>query len=129
MRDPTTDSKVEAAIEGTCQFLEGCMKSGSWKADRDGFASVMRETIKAIQRSNSPDWAKNHAVWALLEQTKKRSGKLGAPTRHYRDAAIGMAAMRLVGLTASVIGRDRDFFDTHSNPAWRLLLLASLNAD
>jgi hypothetical protein len=94
MRNPARVDRKVKAIEDTRRFLEGYMKSELWKADRDPFASVMRETIKVIERSNSPDWAKNFAAWALSEQAKKRSAK---PTRHHRDEVIGFAALRLVG--------------------------------
>jgi hypothetical protein len=64
-------------------------------ADADGFASDMRATIEEVEASNLPDWAKNFAIWALLEQTKKPRGK-GRPTRRTRDNAIRSAARRLV---------------------------------
>src|SRR5215831_6558638 len=93
MRDPVHRfDQVEAAIEDTCQFLEGYMQSETWKADPDGFASDCRAAIDEVEASNLPDWAKTFAVVALLKQTKKRRRK---PTRHNRDDAIRRAAMRL----------------------------------
>jgi hypothetical protein len=91
MRDPVT--RVDPEIEETCRFLKGYMQSENWKADADGFAGDMRATIDAVEESNMPDWAKNFAVYALFQRTKKRRGK---PTRHYRNSVLERAAARLV---------------------------------
>jgi D-aminopeptidase len=97
MRDPASgiDPKSEVEIEDTCRFLRGYMKSKTWRADPDVFACYCRRGIEEILASSLEDWVKNLAVYALLEQTKKRRGK-GKPTRFYRNMAIGMAAIRLV---------------------------------
>ena len=47
-------------------------------ADPDIRASDMRATADEIEASNLPDYAKHYAIFAVLEQTKKRRGK---PTR------------------------------------------------
>jgi hypothetical protein len=95
MRDPVPriDPKSEAAIEDTCRYLERYIQAESWRADPDGFASDLRATIDEIERSDLEEWAKNFAIFALLERTKKRRGK---PTQRYRDRAIQEAAIRLV---------------------------------
>jgi hypothetical protein len=95
MRDPAPHFDNEAAIEETCRFLQGYMKSQTWRADPDVFACYCRRGIEGILASSLEDWVKNLAVYALLEQTKKRRGK-GQPTRFYRNMAIGLAAIRLV---------------------------------
>ena len=88
MRDP-----AETAIEDTCRFLERHMQSESWMADPDIRASDMRATADEIEASNLPDYAKHYAIFAVLEQTKKRRGK---PTRSHRDDAIRRVAIKLV---------------------------------
>jgi hypothetical protein len=95
MRDPASHfhAQSEVAVEDICGYLKRYMQSEWWKADPDGLACDMRTAIDEVELSNLPDWAKNFAVFALLEQTKKRRGK---PTRHHRDMAIEMAAIRLV---------------------------------
>jgi hypothetical protein len=90
MRDPVFIDPDEAA---TYRFLKGYVQSESWKADPDGSACDMRAAIDEVEASNLPEWAKNLAILALLEQTRKRRGK---PTRGYRDMAIRLAAIRLV---------------------------------
>jgi hypothetical protein len=97
MRDPAprVDPEIEAVIEETRRFLEGYVKDESWKADADVFACDNRAAIDEVEASNLPDWAKNFAVYALFQQTKKRPRK---PTRHYRNSALEKAAARLVSL-------------------------------
>src|SRR5271169_3304617 len=112
MRDPGSrvEPQSEAAIEDTCRFLKDYMESESWKADPDGFAADMRATVGVVAASNMPKWAKNFAIWALLEQTKKRRAR--KPTRHVRNDAIRQAAFRLVTRgykpTRNDVTRDRD---------------------
>jgi hypothetical protein len=104
MRDPT-----EAAIEETCRDLKSYTQSESWRADPDVFASSSRAAIDEVEESNLPDWAKNYAIVALLEQTKKRRHK---PTRSYRDHAIQNVAIKLVMQgykpTRNDVTRDKD---------------------
>ena len=104
MRDPT-----EAAIEETCRDLKSYTQSESWRADTDVFASSSRAAIDEVEESNLPDWAKNYAIVALLEQTKKRRHK---PTRSYRDHAIQNVAIKLVMQgykpTRNDVTRDKD---------------------
>ena len=104
MRDP-----AETAIEDTCRFLERHMQSESWMADPDIRASDMRATADEIEASNLPDYAKHYAIFAVLEQTKKRRGK---PTRSHRDDAIRRVAIKLVMQgykpTRNDVTRDKD---------------------
>jgi hypothetical protein len=94
MRDPASrPDPAEAAIEDTCRFLESRMESEYWRADPDGFACDMHATADEIRLSNLPDYAKHYAIFAVLEQTKKRRGK---PTRSHRDHAIRNVAIKLV---------------------------------
>jgi hypothetical protein len=95
MRDPVHRfDQVEADIEDTRRFLKRYVESESWKADPDGRASDMHATIEEVEASNLSDWAKDFAISALLEQSKKRRAR--KPTRNYRDRAIREAASRLV---------------------------------
>jgi hypothetical protein len=97
MRDPVhrfDPVEVEADIVDTRRFLKDHVESESWNADPDGRASNMHATIDEVEASNLPDWAKDAALWALLEQTKKRPAR--KPTRHRRDHTIQEAAARLV---------------------------------
>jgi hypothetical protein len=80
----------EAAIEETRRLLEGYMP---FKPDPDGRACDMRATIDVVEGSDMPEWAKNLAIWALFQQTKKRRGK---PTMGGRDMAIQIAKRRLI---------------------------------
>jgi hypothetical protein len=111
MRDPVHRfDQVEANIEDTRRFLKGYVESETWKADPDGFASDSRVAIEEVEVSNLPDWAKNLAILALWEQTKKRRAR--KPTRHIRDKAIREAASRLVmtqgyKLTRNDVTRER----------------------
>ena len=94
MRDPASrPNPAEAAIEVTRQFLERYVDSETWRADPDRFWADMRATADEIRLSNLPDYAKHYAIFAVLEQAKKRRGK---PTRGTRDVAIREAAIRLV---------------------------------
>jgi hypothetical protein len=95
MRDPVHRfDQVEADIEDTRRFLKGYVESESWKADPDGIAVDSRVAIAEVKVSNLPDWAKNLAMLALWEQTKKRRAR--KPTRRVRNGAIREAASRLV---------------------------------
>jgi hypothetical protein len=95
MRDPVHRfDQVEADIEDTRRFLKRYVESESWKADPDGRASDMHATIEEVEASNLSDWAKDFAISALLEQSKKRRAR--KPTRNNRDRAIREAASRLV---------------------------------
>ena len=111
MRDPVHRfDQVEADIEDTRRFLKGYVESETWKADPDGIAGDSRAAIAEVEVSNLPDWAKNLAILALWEQTKKRRAR--KPTRRVRDDAIRKAASRLVmtqgyKLTRNDVTRDR----------------------
>jgi hypothetical protein len=95
MRDPVHSvDQVEADIEDTRRFLKGYVESETWKADPDGFAGDSRVAIEEVEVSNLPDWAKNLAILALWEQTKRRRSR--KPTRRVRDRVIREAASRLV---------------------------------
>jgi hypothetical protein len=86
--------QVEADIEDTRRFLKRYVESETWKADPNGFAGDSRVAIEEVEVSNLPDWAKDFAILALWEQTKKRRAR--KPTRRVRDHAIREAASRLV---------------------------------
>ena len=115
MRDP-----AETAIEDTCRFLERHMQSESWMADPDIRASDMRATADEIEASNLPDYAKHYAIFAVLEQTKKRRGK---PTRSHRDDAIRRVAIKLIRRAASFAKHcavsARSYRKNQSMPSWR----------
>jgi len=120
MRDP-----AETAIEDTCRFLERHMQSESWMADPDIRASDMRATADEIEASNLPDYAKHYAIFAVLEQTKKRRGK---PTRSHRDDAIRRVAIKLIRRAASFAKHcavsARSYRKNQSMPSWRKFPLA-----
>jgi hypothetical protein len=110
MRDPASrPNPAEAAIEDTRQFLERYMDSETWRADHDIFWADMHATADEIRLSNLPDYAKHYAIFAVLEQAKKRRGK---PTRSYRDHAIQSVAIKLVMQgykpTRNDVTRDKD---------------------
>jgi hypothetical protein len=99
MRDPVSraDPKPDdAAIEDTRRFLEHYMQSEPTKADsnRDPRWFDSEAAIDEVEASNLPDWAKNLAILALLEQTKKK--RRGRPKQSARDHAIQSAAIKLV---------------------------------
>ena len=121
MRDPTTS--VEMAIEEARCLLKGHMKSKSWKGDPDRMAFAMRETVRLVEESDMPDYAKRRATLALSEQAKKRPRK--KRTLHYRDMAIQLVAARLRALgyasTRNDATKDHDFASSIICKALRLL--------